>query len=79
VVFSDNEGRLPSKHLHPLHLTVNSYNSTDTTVEKDSHIGIPSNGIVEINLKTPNKTGVDRLEIKVTGIYANTLSFLHNA
>ncbi|XP_048727440.2 CD109 antigen-like [Ostrea edulis] len=66
VAFSDNEGRLPSKHLHPLHLTVNSYNTADATVEEDRHISIPSNGIVEIILDTPNKTEINRLEIKVT-------------
>lgn len=65
VVFTDNEGRAPITLLNPLHLIVYSYNSTNKTVEEDRHISIPSNGFVELNINTPNKTHVHKLEIQV--------------
>ncbi|XP_061183371.1 CD109 antigen-like [Saccostrea echinata] len=66
IIFTDNEGRAPNKHLPPAHLVVNSHNSSGTNTEQDKHIPIPSNGLIDIDVPTPNKTDVHILEINVT-------------
>ncbi|XP_062584570.1 uncharacterized protein LOC134246254 [Saccostrea cucullata] len=66
IIFTDNEGRAPNKHLPSAHLVVTSHKLSGTNKEQDKHIPIPSSGLIDIDIPTPNKTDVHTLEIKVT-------------